>query len=72
MCKSGIWRTETGELLGGYPNAVEDLAQSGPGRGRVLNHRFEDVVKKAPSGIGRAVDLEGGDGRRGQEVLVKL
>jgi hypothetical protein len=66
------WRTETGELLGGYANAVEDLAQRGSGVGAFFHDRFQDVVKQASPSVGCAMDLERVDRRRGKAVLFEL
>lgn len=65
-------RTETGELLGRNANVLENLAQSGSGLGAVLYNGLEDVVKQASPCVGGAMDLNGADGGRGEEVLVEL
>ncbi len=40
--------------------------------GTILHNGLEDVVKQAPPSIGGAMDLDGVDGGRGEEVLVEL
>ena len=51
---------------------LQDLAQGGSRVGSVLHNGPEDVVKQAPPSIGGAMDLDGVDGGRGEEVLVEL
>lgn len=58
-------RTETGELLGGDADVLQDLAESGAGGGGILHKWLEDVVEQAAAGVGGAVNLDGADGSGG-------
>jgi hypothetical protein len=72
FARSAAWRTETGELLGSYPNAVEDLAQGRLSTGTVFYQGLEDMVEQASSSVGSAVYLDRVYGSRGEEMFVEL